>query len=137
EDGRVLVWAPAAGRPIKSWSDAGRYPLALSRDGLVAVASTAAAVRDRGEKKLGIFLSDLDGTTLQFLPAHTAELTDLAFSPDGMLLASASLDHTVRLWQIEDRKAKDIPTAILHADKAVKLACSADDRFLASIDAVV
>jgi WD40 repeat protein len=71
---------------------------------------------------------------VEFLPAQSAELSDLAFSPDGRFLASASLDHTVRLWEIVDRNARDVPTAIVHADRVLKLAWSADGRYLASLD---
>lgn len=35
------------------------------------------------------------------IEGHTARITDLAFSPDGTTLASASLDGTVRLSSVE------------------------------------
>jgi WD40 repeat protein len=134
EDGAVIVWDTANRRLLNSSrSEPGLGPMALSRDGLLATAVTVD--QTTGLKKLGILLQDPDRFPAgEFLPAHSADLTDLAFSPDGKFLASASLDHTVRLWEIEGRKAKDVPTAIVHPDRLLKLAWSPDGRYLVSLD---
>ena len=42
------------------------------------------------------------GRQLQLLSGHTDRVTRLAWSPCGGLLASASLDGTARLWQLQD-----------------------------------
>ncbi len=42
------------------------------------------------------------GDRLRWLVGHTGQITDIAFSDDGKLLASASRDRTVRVWWMED-----------------------------------
>jgi len=40
------------------------------------------------------------GKTLADLKGHDLPIAGLAFSPDGRLLASGSLDRTIKLWEL-------------------------------------
>lgn len=69
---------------------------------LVAVATHA-----QGEPFVHIFEAE-SGQCLRELTGHERRITDLAFSADGKLLVSASLDGTVRCWTTEDLESTTI-----------------------------
>ncbi|XP_071451263.1 nucleoporin Nup37 isoform X1 [Hetaerina americana] len=55
------------------------------------------------DHKLRLINSDLvNSDGVQILTGHTDYINAIAFHPDGHLIASASDDHTCRLWNIED-----------------------------------
>jgi len=43
-----------------------------------------------------------DGVTLNTLIGHINPVSSVAFSPNGQILASGSMDNTIRLWQVSD-----------------------------------
>lgn len=140
-DGTQLLTAEArscCGGSIQAWDLAEYMPprriqgpndgvtdLALSSDGTrLAVAFAGSA--------FPWLLSLPDGEHLQTYSGHVYRVTDLAFSPSGDLLATASSDGTVRLWRVETGEL--LQTLDGHAGRVTSVAFSADGSLLASGD---
>ena len=47
------------------------------------------------------------------LRGHSAEITELAISPDNRYVVSASNDHTLRVWRLADGMPEGVLTAHL------------------------
>ncbi len=62
-----------------------------------------------GDNQGTIYLLDLEnGSELPSLRGHNARITGISFSSDGALMASASYDGSVCLWQMDDLKTLPI-----------------------------
>ncbi|WP_206758265.1 AAA-like domain-containing protein [Nostoc sp. FACHB-190] len=64
------------------------------------------------------------------LKGHRGIVPDVAFSPDGKTLASASVDKTIKLWNVST--GKEITSLTGHQDQVFSIAFSPDGKTLAS-----
>ncbi|AFY34643.1 NB-ARC domain-containing protein [Calothrix sp. PCC 7507] len=68
--------------------------------------------------------------SLKIFPAHNSEINAPAFAPNNSILASASSDHTIKLW--DSNTGKCLQTLEGHRDWVWTLAFAPDGRILAS-----
>ena len=149
DDKTVRIWNVKNGRQdriIRGWAEPGSggkiYAAALSPDNrLLAVGGWMGPSRNYNLKDLGrIRLHSMpDGKIRGLLPGHVDGITALAFSPDGLWLASAGFDHMIRLWSVSGPDSSGPPVKIHqvfsgHPGDMYGLDFSPDSRRLAASD---
>lgn len=132
------LFTSSTDRTIKQWDNATFASLPHQHRLDLANIPTATAISPNGDKvaigfengSLELRLLQIEQTDVITQPnAHTRDIQRLAFSSDGKLLASASLDNTAKLWKVEDRQLTLIKT-IEHQKGVNAVAFSRDDKML-------
>lgn len=116
EHPRVLV-GPTGSVTVIAWSpDGARF------------ATSSGAPFDTQDHAIRLWSAE--GTPLATLTGHTAAVTSLAWSPDGGVLASGSLDRTVRFWR-DPGTRQSAPVGAEPSGQVFSLAWSPDGTVLA------
>src|SRR5262249_6298866 len=128
-DGSIKLWDVASGRerpPIEA-PDKDHAALGVSGPGMIF----GLAIHDRTlADNRGCLWDAETGRLLEGLPADQASSFPVAFSPDGVILATAPKNGSILLWDVATRQLRQ-PLAA--GDVEVhSLAFSPDGRILAS-----
>ena len=127
----TLIEVPSGDITGKLEKQTGRVTaLSFSRDGRrLAVASGSPAAQ--GDVRLYAWPADgLAAAPEQAWLAHRDTIYDLAFSPDGRLLATCGYDRLIKLWDVPT--GKEVRTLKDHSDAVYGLAFSPNGKLLAS-----
>lgn len=132
-------WLATAGtdKTARLWSvdDPGRPPRVLPHDGIVeslafSPDSSLLLTGDGGTNRGRIWDVDDPGADPTILPGHTKKIVAVDFAPDGKRAATASLDRTVRVWDVERRS--EPPQVHRHGGSVRTVEFSDDGRWLAT-----
>ena len=123
-DSTIRFWSPS-GSPLNTITGHGIQPaLAYSPDGKIFAFSS-------GDRQGLVRLWDLEnGREHMKLEGHNDLVVALAYSPDGLLLASGSWDKTIRLW--DTRTGELLKIFQGHSEQILSLAYSPNGKLLAS-----
>ncbi len=140
-DGRTLIAAAGSKLKLLDAATQREQPLLEDPDGIYALVlspqrtNLLATASQTGETHTIKLLDLASRQVLATLAGHTKTITAIAFSPDGKLLASASRDHTVRLWNVG---SEDLRPRVLtrYYSAALSLAFSPDGKYLVTSGSV-
>jgi polar amino acid transport system permease protein len=143
EDGAIRVWDVAAEQEVQSFGpgEGPRLAVALNADGTLVAAGEGTGVQvwdvQSGDlvQTLAAYCEDGTGATQEACEeadedwlGHEQEVTVLAFSPDGQILATGSADSTVVFWDLETGEAPW--SSVGHWDDVTAMKFSEDGAFL-------
>jgi WD40 repeat protein/basic membrane lipoprotein Med (substrate-binding protein (PBP1-ABC) superfamily)/DNA-binding SARP family transcriptional activator len=132
-EGHAFRSKKATGRPAFS-PDGELLAVGVSEGGTVQVWNPTTGVEiftlEPGKDKEW----ELPGDGVRSEGGHTGEVESTTYSPDGKILATASLDGTVKLWNT--RSGDLLRTLLVDQNGAYDLAFSPDGRWLAAVGSV-
>ncbi|WP_405921138.1 helix-turn-helix domain-containing protein [Streptomyces sp. NBC_00122] len=120
-DGTTRLWDVRGGRLTATLAGHTDYVLGVAVDSAGAVLATAGFDQS-------VVLWDLRGPVLASRPF--TEVWHAVYSPDGRLLATAEADHTVRVWDVAERRV--VAAFAGHTETVFSVAFAPDGRTLAS-----
>jgi len=119
EDKNLRLWDISSGKEVRSQFESAAkhgdlFTVAFSPDGRVTASAIKQITRKpgrRGRARGGIQETNIiqlrdavTGMDMGTLEGHLEAVVSLSFSPDGRYLASASHDHSVKVWDVRERK---------------------------------
>jgi WD40 repeat protein/DNA-binding SARP family transcriptional activator len=127
--GQVYIWDTTTGRQVghevKFNFTVNLLAPRFSPDG------SHLAVANTGNSGQVSILDVATDRVVSVLTAHTGQVEDIAYSPNGKLLATASIDHTVRIWDAHTGR----PLRILyHPDPVDAVAFNPTSERIATLD---
>jgi WD40 repeat protein len=127
--GQVYIWNTETGRQVGHPA-----PFALTVNLLAPRFSpngAQLAIANTGNSGQVSILNVATDKVATVLSAHTDQVEDIAYSPNGKLLATASIDHTVRIWDAHNGR----PLRILyHPDPVDAVAFGPHSNRVATLD---
>lgn len=140
KDGKILLWNASTGKLLESRqadSDA-VYSLRFTRTGQLASGGSDGVIR---LWTIDTKTSKFRGNPLVFAKKHTGAIREIDLSRDGKLLASASEDSTIGIWQLDGKQLTHLKRQTDsgeeggHVSGVYGIKFSPDDRWLASASA--
>jgi WD40 repeat protein/tRNA A-37 threonylcarbamoyl transferase component Bud32 len=128
-NGTLQLWDTSAKKLLKPLAEPAVSVVQDDVTRSVAVDRLGRYVASAGDDEC-VYLWEVDAGRKRKLAGHNAAVFDVAFSPDGQRLASASRDGTVKVWDVYE--GSELLTCQGHTHTVMAVTFSADGARLAS-----
>jgi WD40 repeat protein/DNA-binding SARP family transcriptional activator len=136
-DPAIVVHDIDAGAVVRT-IDMPSYLFTLSPDATtIAVANTAPERADPSTGTDLLLVDPASGDVLQRLRGHTGPITEIAFSPDGTLVATAAADRTIAVWDVATGNRVELLEGHAGAVASVAFGSDGDTVVSAGVDGTV
>jgi hypothetical protein len=125
-DGKVFLWNLTTAKSSVIYNSPGSFINVVKFDN----SGTKIAM---GDKKGTMAIINLRTNKVSKINAHSARIPDIQFSPDNSLLATASYDGTIKIWDANNPGQRPVEIKA-HEAWALSLAFSKDGKYLVSGD---
>ncbi|KAM3089638.1 hypothetical protein ACKFKG_33175 [Phormidesmis sp. 146-35] len=140
KDGKIRVWNTETGQLLdnKQADSDGVYSLRFTQTGQLASGGSDGVIR---LWTIDTKTAKFRDNSLVFSQKHTGTIREIDFSRDGKLLASASEDSTIRIWQLDGKqlaqlkRQSDSGEESGHVSGVYGVKFSPDNQWLASASA--
>ena len=132
EGDRYKLVSTGVDKTVRIWQVFDRY--SDKEEGIYSIAvspqSNTYATADRDDR-IQIWRDNSDGTQklIRTLPGHDGMISQIEYSPDNKLIASAAWDNQIKLWDAETGK---LIATLKHQDSVNSIAFSPDSQTLIS-----
>ena len=96
-DGTVRIWQPSTGKLIRTFIQHYKTSNGLAFD---PTGKYIAAGSGSGKRGRVVIWNVETGKEALVISGHTRQVMDVAFRPDGQQLVSASMDKTIKVWDV-------------------------------------
>jgi formylglycine-generating enzyme required for sulfatase activity/WD40 repeat protein/serine/threonine protein kinase len=120
----VVMWNVTSGEQVQAWEDSRILQIAFH-----PTRELLAMGHDNGSLSLW---DPLKGEKIRTWPAHTSAVNCLKFTPDGRTLITSGGDGTIRLWDLDNPRAREV-IALMAANHPLVFELDASGKYLFAI----
>jgi len=90
-----------------SWEDISQFEIITNQWSFIEISPDKSIIAIAYDKWIHVY-NTYSGKLMQNLSGHTSQIFDIEFSPNGFLLASASYEYPIKIWNVSNWSSQEV-----------------------------